>query len=406
MSGKESDKEEFNLICLALKVIYLPFRLGTIFLRRQHCEQCGGKADRQRECRTENWDARGLKLRLKWKLLLLTNWWVSAVWETSASRCICLPRLSVSCSIVVFFLSMPDLQLHPHGPNDNAAGKKEASWRERSEWKDPKSQLSLPPFLLFPFTLFPLLLMSAGLDSPGEIKPVCNAALPLHVCVFTTWPHRCGARLHSSVCGRRLSPLNHMQRGEEGSLGLAGLSLADSFSRGLVLRPYADKWQAINRNQPLPLPTLPPPLHLHMVHYKHFQPRRAVPLSSDGLLALWLAWNDIFLFRAVRGPCFFFVHARVPFKRGNLRKGTPSHRSQDLYLWGWWAGRSNHGTPSMKTAWLIMGTVWVVQSTRWWHLVTHVSVLIDFNPWNIRTVGPLFWWRFMFWSCGNQQHLV
>lgn len=91
---------------------------------------------------------------------------------------------------------------------------------------------------------------------------------------------------------------------------------------------------------------------------------------------------------AVRGPCFFFVHARVPFKRGNLRKGTPSHRSQDLYLWGRWAGGSNHGTPSMKTAWLIMGTFWVVQSTQWWHLVTHVSVLIDFNPWNIRTVPP------------------
>lgn len=84
---------------------------------------------------------------------------------------------------------------------------------------------------------------------------------------------------------------------------------------------------------------------------------------------------------AVQGPCFFFVHARVPFKRGNLRKGTPSHRSQDLYLWGWWAGGSNHGTPSMKTAWLIMGTLWVVQSTQWWHLVTHVSVLIDLNPW-------------------------
>lgn len=161
--------------------------------------------EEQTDSRTENWDARGLKLRLKWKLLLLTNWWVSAVWETSASRCICLPRLSVSYSIVVFFLSMPDLQLHPHGPNDNAAGKKEASWRERSEWKDPKSQLSLPSSSS-PFTLFPLLLMSAGLDSPGEIKPVCNAALPLHVCVFTTWPHRCGACLHSSVCG--LPPLN------------------------------------------------------------------------------------------------------------------------------------------------------------------------------------------------------
>lgn len=201
------------------------------------------ETDRQTDRRIENWDARGLKLRLEWKLLLLTNWWVSAVWETSASRCICLPRLSVSCSIVVFFLSMPDLQLHPHGPNDNAAGKKEASWRERSEWKDPKSQLSLP-LLLFPLSRFPflpLLLMSASLDSPGEIKPVCNAALPLHVCVFTTWPHRCGARLHSSVCGRRLPPLNHMQRGEDGSLGLARLSLADSFSRGLVFE--ARRWQ-------------------------------------------------------------------------------------------------------------------------------------------------------------------
>lgn len=34
--------------------------------------------------------------------------------------------LSVSRSIVVL-LSMPDLQLYPDSPNDNAAGKKEAS---------------------------------------------------------------------------------------------------------------------------------------------------------------------------------------------------------------------------------------------------------------------------------------
>ncbi len=90
---------------------------------------------------------------------------------------------------------------------------------------------------------------------------------------------------------------------------------------------------------------------------------------------------------AVWGPCFFFVHARVLFKCSNLRKGTPAI---DHRIWICGVGGQgkrplgcNPGTSSMKTAWLLMGNLWVVQSTSRWHLVTHVSLAIDFSPWNI-----------------------
>lgn len=86
------------------------------------------------------------------------------------------------------------------------------------------------------------------------------------------------------------------------------------------------------------------------------------------------------------GPCFFFVHARVLFKCSNLRKGTPviDHRIWICGVGGQGErplGGCNPGTYSMKTAWLLMGNLWVVQSTSRWHLVTHVSLEIDFSPW-------------------------
>lgn len=90
---------------------------------------------------------------------------------------------------------------------------------------------------------------------------------------------------------------------------------------------------------------------------------------------------------AVWGPCFSFVHARVLFKCSNLRKGTPAI---DHRIWICGVGGQGEGplgcnprTSSMKTAWLLMGNLWVVQSTSRWHLVTHVSLMIDFSPWKI-----------------------
>lgn len=91
---------------------------------------------------------------------------------------------------------------------------------------------------------------------------------------------------------------------------------------------------------------------------------------------------------AVWGPCFFFVHAWVLFKCSNLRKGTPviDHRIWICGVGGqgeWPLGGCNPETSPMKTAWLLMGNLWVVQSTSRWHLVTHVSLEIDFSPWYI-----------------------
>lgn len=71
-----------------------------------------------------DWDREGSNIMTLLKIVLLTNWWVSAVfWDFSLqvhlSAC-----LSFSC-FVVALRSMPDFQLYPHNPNDNAAGKRE-----------------------------------------------------------------------------------------------------------------------------------------------------------------------------------------------------------------------------------------------------------------------------------------
>lgn len=84
---------------------------------------------------------------------------------------------------------------------------------------------------------------------------------------------------------------------------------------------------------------------------------------------------------------FFYVHAWVLFKCSNLRKGTPAidHRIWICEVSG--QGERplgcSPGTSSMKTAWLLMVNLWVVQSTSRWHLVTHMSLAIDFSQWNI-----------------------
>ena len=58
------------------------------------------------------------------KNVLLTNWWVSAVFQDLSLPVHLSACLSVSCFIVVL-LSMPDCQLYLNSPNDNAAGKRE-----------------------------------------------------------------------------------------------------------------------------------------------------------------------------------------------------------------------------------------------------------------------------------------
>lgn len=136
------------------------------------------------------------------KIVLLTNWWASAVFQDFSLQVHLSACLLVSRFIVVF-LSMPDFQLYLDSPNDNAAGKKEVVDGREVNKRSPNRRSSAPPPLSPP----PL---SAVLDSPEEIKPVCNPALPLHVCVFTTWPHCYSTLPHSSVCASRLSLLNQM----------------------------------------------------------------------------------------------------------------------------------------------------------------------------------------------------
>lgn len=102
---------------------------------------------------------------------------------------------------------------------------------------------------------------------------------------------------------------------------------------------------------------------------------------------------------AVCGPGFFLIHARVLFKHSNLRKGTPAldHRPW-ISGGGWWVlGEGEHplgwspGSSWMKTAWLLMGDLWVVQSTSRWHLLTHVSLAVDDSLWNVGLLSLKLW---------------
>lgn len=228
--------------------------------------------ERQREREIEI--GRGGNVMTLLKIVLLTNWWVSAAFWDSSLQVHLSACLSVSCFIVVL-LSMPDLQLYPDSPNDNAAGKREVvdgrGVNKRST-NHRSTPLSPPP-------------LSAGLDSPGEIKPVCNPALPLHVCVFTTWPQLCCTRSHSSVCGPRPSLLNQMEQGgkEMGCIHCPWLTASQrDRCTVLVFLPCTDNWWAINLQ-----PLLPPSSH---GHNRRFQAGlcmnsevSAVWLSSDGL---------------------------------------------------------------------------------------------------------------------------
>lgn len=67
----------------------------------------------------------GVKVKTLLKIVLLLNWWVSAVFQDFSLQVHLSACLSVSCSIVVL-LSMPDFQLYPDSLNDNAAGNREA----------------------------------------------------------------------------------------------------------------------------------------------------------------------------------------------------------------------------------------------------------------------------------------
>lgn len=171
--------------------------------------------DKEKQRETEI--GRGSNVMTPLKIVLLTNWWVSAVFRDFSLQVHLSVCLSVSWFIVVL-LSMPDFQWYPDSPNDNAAGKREVVDGRGVNKRSP-TQLPPPP-------------LSASLDSPEEIKPVCNPALPLHVCVFTTWPHCCCTLSHSSVCGPRLSLLNQMEEGEEGMgcIHCPWLTASESFS--------------------------------------------------------------------------------------------------------------------------------------------------------------------------------
>lgn len=183
-----NDNGEFNLICLALKKLCA--LLWPSRMKKMASIKIMKNAERQME---RQWDKRGITLWLYWNIVLLTDWWVSAVLRDFRLQVHLSASSSVSCFIVVL-LSMPD------SPNDNAAGCRAVVDGRGVNKSGPNHQPPLPPLLSPP----PL---SAGVDSPREIKPVCNPALPLYVCVFTTWPHWCCMR---SVCGPRLTLLNQM----------------------------------------------------------------------------------------------------------------------------------------------------------------------------------------------------
>lgn len=77
-----------------------------------------------RERETEIEIGRGANIMILLKIVLLTNWWVSAAFRDFCLQVHLSACLSVSCFIVVL-LSMLDFQLYPDSPNDNAAGKRE-----------------------------------------------------------------------------------------------------------------------------------------------------------------------------------------------------------------------------------------------------------------------------------------
>lgn len=153
------------------------------------------------------------------KIVLLTNWWVSAVFQDFSLQVHLSACLSVSCFIVVL-LSMPDFQLYPDSPNDNAAGKREVVDGRGMNKRSPKHHSSLPPLSPPP--------LSADLDSPEEIKPVCNPALPLHVCVYNLTTLLLYAL--SQLCLWSMSLSIKSDVGRWGRNGMHSLSLADSFS--------------------------------------------------------------------------------------------------------------------------------------------------------------------------------
>lgn len=115
-----------------------------------------------------------------------------------------------------------------------------------------------------------------------------------------------------------------------------------------------------------------------------------------------------FSFFAVWGPCFSFVYAQVLFKHSNLQKGTPviDYRLCICGVGGQgeWPLGCNPGTSSMETAWLLMGNLWVVQSTSWWHLLTHVSLTIDFSQWNISLLSLFQCFATCLHNSGNWSH--
>lgn len=86
------------------------------------------------------------------KIVLLTNWWASAVFQDFSLQVHLSACLLVSRFIVVFLL-MPDFQLYLDSPNDNAAGKKEVVDGREVNKRSPNRRSSAPPPPHFPLLL-------------------------------------------------------------------------------------------------------------------------------------------------------------------------------------------------------------------------------------------------------------
>lgn len=97
-----------------------------------------------------DWDREGGNVMTLLKIVVLTNWWVSAVFRDFSLQVHLSACLSVSC-FIVRLLSMPDFQLHPDSPNDNAAGKREVA---DGRWVNKRSPNHHSP-ASYPFPLLP-----------------------------------------------------------------------------------------------------------------------------------------------------------------------------------------------------------------------------------------------------------
>lgn len=188
---------------------------------------------------------------------------------------------------------------------------------------------------------------SAGLDSPEEIKPVCNLVLLLHVCVFTTWPHCCCTLSLSQLCLWSTSFSIKSEKEVGTKFGCIHCPWLTASERGRFTVPVflhsTDKWWAINLQPPLP-----PSSHGHAGHFRCMSGvvccNHTVCSRSGSLLEGMQAnsWELQFWGEVAWTPCFFllgfFFSIAVICRRGPepqiTGSGTMGLSGRGNGLWG------------------------------------------------------------------------